>query len=316
MKPIEFTLTVKLRRCLFASAAAASLVLPVEGRSSTCPPSHDPEIVPLTPNGDGRFSARVTLGEGPASRTLDMIIDTGAAISGVPADDANALIAAKQAVEPKRLLTLANGARENERTIGITTVTVGHYVAHQAVAAVINGTPLLGLPVLRQIGRFTIDAAYEQLILNELIQCKTPSEAALQETDEARAQVTEMKAPLNSSKAQALATPSQSPASPPTAPPPIPGAPPKTETHPASPGLAEEEKDAPPARDLTPAPVGWALPAIEDFPQYKFARSVQELPVARGPAAKRPSRRRVDYLRALSRQGRFLDSPFLRAARH
>jgi len=143
-------------------------------------------VVPLTPNGDGQFSAGVTLGAGPASRTLDMIIDTGAAVSGVPAGVANALIAAKQPVElPKRLLTLANGARENERTIGIITVTVGHYVAHHAVAAVTNGTPLLGLPVLRQIGRFTVDAAHEQLILNESTQCETPSEAALKEVDEA-----------------------------------------------------------------------------------------------------------------------------------
>ena len=161
--------------------------------------------MPLTPNGEGLFSARVTLGEGPASRTLDMIVDTGAAISGVPAGVANALIAAKQAVElSKRLVTLANGARENERTIGIITVTVGHHVAHQAVAAVTNGTPFLGLPVLRQIGRFTIDAAYEQLILDESTQCETPSEATLKEAHEPQAQVTEiMKAPMDSSKAQA-----------------------------------------------------------------------------------------------------------------
>ena len=197
---------MKLCRCLLAtaSAAAASLVLPVEGRAAICPPSHDREIVPLTPNGDGRFSARVTLGEGPASRTLDMIIDTGAAISGVPAGVANALIAAKQAVElSKRLVTLGNGARENERTIGIITVTVGHHVAHQAVAAVTNGPPFLGLPVLRQIGRFTIDAAYEQLILDKSTQCETPSEATLKEAHEPQAQVTEItKAPMDSSKAQ------------------------------------------------------------------------------------------------------------------
>ena len=237
---------MKLCHCLLAtaSAAAASLVLPVEGRAATCPPSHDREIVPLTPNGDGRFSARVTLGEGPASRTLDMIIDTGAAISGVPAGVANALIAAKQAVElPKRLVTLANGARENERTIGIITVTVGHYVAHQAVAAVTNGTPLLGLPVLRQIGRFTIDAAYEQLILNESTQCKTPSEATLKEADEAQAQVTEiMKAPMDSSKAQA-------------------------------PSEEQKAENARPAHDLTPAPEG-ELPAdVTPHPQNDTAEA-------------------------------------------
>jgi TonB family protein len=274
-----------------ACAAAASLALPVEGRAATCPASHDREIVPLTPNGDGRFSARVTLGEGPASRTLDMIIDTGAAISGVPAGVANALIAAKQAVElPKRLVILANGARENERTIGIITVTVGHHVAHQAVAAVTNGTPLLGLPVLRQIGRVTIDAAYEQLILNESTQCKTPSEATLKEASEAQAQATEiMKAPMDSSKAQA-------------------------------PSEEQKAENARPAHDLTPAPEGELpthrendtaeaapppapappakapggappptiapLPTTE-YPQYKFARAAEDSPVTGGSAESR-----------------------------
>jgi TonB family protein len=285
---------MKLCHCLLATAcaAAASLALPVEGRAATCPPSHDREIVPLTPSGDGRFSARVTLGEGPASRTLDMIIDTGAAISGVPAGVANALIDAKQAVElPKRLVTLANGARENERTIGIITVTVGHYVAHQAVAAVTNGTPLLGLPVLRQIGRITIDAAYEQLILNESTRCKTPPESALKEALEPQGQVTEiMKAPIDSSKVPA-------------------------------PAPAEEQKaeNARPAHDLTPAPerelpadvtphpqndtaeaaaptapappakapVGERLATIEDFPQYKFARAAEDSPVVGGNAESR-----------------------------
>ena len=211
----------------------------------------------LTPNGDVRFSARVTLGEGPASRTLDMIIDTGAAISGVPAGVANALIAAKQAVElPKRLLTLANGARDNERTIGIITVTVGHHVAHQAVAAVTNGTPLLGLPVLRQIGRFTIDAAYEQLILNNSAQCKTPSEAKLKEAHEAQAQVAEItKAPMDSSKAQA-------------------------------PSEEQKAENARPAHDLTPAPEG-ELPAdVTPHPENTPPKR------PRPPCLRRPPRRR------------------------
>ena len=279
---------MKLCHCLLACAAAASLVLPVEGRAAPCPPSHDREIVPLTPSGDGRFSARVTLGEGPSSRTLNMIIDTGAAISGVPAGVANALIAAKQAVElPKRLLTLANGARENERTIGIITVTVGHYVAHQAVAAVTNGTPLLGLPVLRQIGRVTIDAAYEQLILNESTECKTPSEATLKKADEAQAQVTEiMKAPKDSSKAQApseeqkaenarpahdltLAPAGELPAD--------------VTPHPQNDTAEAAAPAAPPAK----APVGWTPPAILDLPQYKFARAVEDSSVVGGNAESR-----------------------------
>jgi hypothetical protein len=55
-------------------------------------------------------------------------------------------------------------------------VTVGDSVTHHAVAAVTNGTPLLGLPVLRHIGHFAIDAAHERLILYESTQCKTPFE--------------------------------------------------------------------------------------------------------------------------------------------
>jgi TonB family protein len=283
---------MKLGHCLLATAcaAAASLALPVEGRAATCPPSRDREIVPLTPTGDGRFSTRVTLGAGPASRTLDMIIDTGAAISGVPAGVANALIAAKQAVElPKRLVTLANGARENERTIGIITVTVGHYVAHQAVAAVTNGTPLLGLPVLRQIGRLTIDAAYEQLILNESTQCKTPSEATLKEADEAQAQVTEiMKAPMDSSRAQAPSEEQKAENARPAhnlTPAPERELPADVTPHPQN-DTAEAAAPAAPA-PAAKAPVGKRLATIEDFPQYKFARAAEDSPVVGGNAESR-----------------------------
>jgi hypothetical protein len=148
-------------------AAAASLVLPGEGRAATCPPSRAPDIVPLTPTGPGVFSARVTLGEGPASQTLDMTADTGAAISGVPVGVADALIAANQAVElQKRTVTLFTGDRKTFRVIDIKTVTVGCHVVPHVVAAVINAQ-VIGLPVLRRIGRFTFDAPHEQLIFND-----------------------------------------------------------------------------------------------------------------------------------------------------
>jgi protein TonB len=218
-----------------------------------------------------------------------MIIDTGAAISGVPAGVANALIAAKQAVElPTRLVTLANGARENERTIGIITVTVGHHVAHQAVAVVTNGIPLLGLPVLRQIGRFTIDAAYEQLILDDSTQC-TPSEATLTEANEAQAQVTEiMKAPMDSSKAQApseeLKAENARPAHDLT-PAPERELPADVTPHPQN-DTAEAAAPAAPAPPAK-APVGKRLATIEDFPQYKFARAVEDSPVVGGNAESR-----------------------------
>jgi TonB family protein len=104
-------------------------------------------------------------------------------------------------------------------------------------------------------------------------------------------------------------------------PPPTPGAPPKSEAQAPAPAPADEQKaqNAPPARDLTPspegelpadvnpqpkndideaaapaapappakAPVGEALPTIEDLPQYKFAREVEHSPVAAGNAESR-----------------------------
>jgi protein TonB len=104
-------------------------------------------------------------------------------------------------------------------------------------------------------------------------------------------------------------------------PPPTPGAPPKSETQAPAPAPAEEQKaqNTPPAHDLTPAPegelpadvnpqpkndaaeaaapaapappakapVGEALPTIEDLPQYKFAREVEHSPIATGNAESR-----------------------------
>ena len=104
-------------------------------------------------------------------------------------------------------------------------------------------------------------------------------------------------------------------------PPPTPGAPPKSETQAPAPAPADEQKaqNAPAAHDLTPepegelpahqsprpkdddaesaaraapapppkAPVGEALPTIEDLPQYKFAREVEHSPIATGNADSR-----------------------------
>jgi TonB family protein len=105
-------------------------------------------------------------------------------------------------------------------------------------------------------------------------------------------------------------------------PPPTPGASPKAEAPAPAPHPADEQKGeaAPPAHDLKPqpegelpadqnpkpqdnpseaaapaappappkkAPVGEPLPTIEDLPQYKFARSVEQAPVAGGNAESR-----------------------------
>ena len=111
-------------------------------------------------------------------------------------------------------------------------------------------------------------------------------------------------------------------ATPETPPPPNPGASPKADAPAPAPHPAEEQKGeaAPPAHDLKPepegelpadqnpkpednptqaaapaappappqkAPVGEPLPTIEDLPQYKFARSVENSPVAGGNAESR-----------------------------
>ena len=147
---------------LFAAVFAfvASTVLPVEGRAATCSTSPAPdarEVVPLKFTGPNVFSVPITLGEGPASKTLDMTVDTGAAISGVPTGVADALIAAEQAVElQKRTVTLFAGYSDTFRTIRIKTIRVGCQVVPDVIAIVLNAQ-VIGLPALGHSGRFTID---------------------------------------------------------------------------------------------------------------------------------------------------------------
>jgi TonB family protein len=110
-------------------------------------------------------------------------------------------------------------------------------------------------------------------------------------------------------------------AAPEAPPPPNPGAPPKADSQAPAPEPADQQKaqTAPPAHELTPspegelpadanpkpednpseaaapsappapakAPVGTPIPTIEDLPQYKFARSVEEAPIAGGNAESR-----------------------------
>ena len=111
-------------------------------------------------------------------------------------------------------------------------------------------------------------------------------------------------------------------ATPEAPPPPDPGASPKADAPAPEPHPADEQKGeaAPPAHDLKPlpdgelpadqnpkpednpneaaapaappvppqkAPVGKPLPTIEDLPQYKFARAVEEAPIAGGDAESR-----------------------------
>jgi periplasmic protein TonB len=136
----------------------------------------------------------------------------------------------------------------------------------------------------------TIDAAHEQLIVNESTQCKTPSGAALKEADETQAQVTEiMKAPMHSSKAQEPATPPAEAQKAVNAPPvhdlmPSPEGEPPVTPQPES-DTAEAAAPAAPAPYKTP--VAAPLLKIEDLPQYKFAREIEHSPVTGGSAESR-----------------------------
>jgi TonB family protein len=110
-------------------------------------------------------------------------------------------------------------------------------------------------------------------------------------------------------------------AAPEVPPPPIPGAPPKVEAKAPTPEPADQQKaeSAPPAHDLAPspkgelpadqnpkpednaskaaapaappapakAPAGAPIPAIEDLPQYQFARAIEKSPIAGGSAETR-----------------------------
>ena len=55
-------------------------------------------------------------------------------------------------------ITLANGATENERTVFVNSLVIGRYARSKVLVSVSDGDPLLGLPILNAIGKFSIDA--------------------------------------------------------------------------------------------------------------------------------------------------------------
>jgi hypothetical protein len=92
-------------------------------------------------------------------RPLDMILDTGANVSSIPPSLANNLIAAGRAEGgPSVPITLANGATEEERTVFVDSLVIGRHARAKVLVSVSDGDPLLGLPILNSIGKFSIDA--------------------------------------------------------------------------------------------------------------------------------------------------------------
>jgi uncharacterized protein YraI len=96
-----------------------------------------------------------------SGRPLDMVLDTGANVSSIPPSLANNLIAAGRAEEgPSVPITLANGATEKERTVFIDSLVIGRHARAKVLVSVSDGDPLLGLPILNAIGKFSIDAEH------------------------------------------------------------------------------------------------------------------------------------------------------------
>jgi predicted aspartyl protease len=65
--------------------------------------------------------------------------------------------------ESKNII-LADGSHHSEQEISLDTLTIGKHTRHNVAATVSTGEMLLGLPVLKAIGKFTIDGQNNKLI--------------------------------------------------------------------------------------------------------------------------------------------------------
>ena len=123
-------------------------------------------IVPLITS-DNHLSEHVTVSLG--SQTVDMMLDTGAMLGTVSESVAATLIASGEANwNDDGHAILADGSKVAEKRINIHRVTIGGRTVDNVLLGVVpdgKGMMLLGMQVLRTFGKFTIDAANDQLIL-------------------------------------------------------------------------------------------------------------------------------------------------------
>jgi len=123
-------------------------------------------IVPLITS-DNHLSEHVTVSLG--SQTVDMMLDTGAMLGTVSESIAATLIASGEANwNDDGHAILADGSKVAEKRINIHRVTIGGRTVDNVLLGVVpdgEGMMLLGMQVLRTFGKFTIDAANDQLIL-------------------------------------------------------------------------------------------------------------------------------------------------------
>jgi hypothetical protein len=92
-------------------------------------------------------------------RTVPMQIDTGAFKSSISGDLADQLISEGKATEAETAkFTDINGGDHEGRTIIVGTLVIGSHTLKQVEMIVTKGAPVIGLPALKSIGKFTIDA--------------------------------------------------------------------------------------------------------------------------------------------------------------
>jgi hypothetical protein len=120
------------------------------------------DVVPfITVNNSIHITA--TIGGYPS----DMMVDTGANVSQVTQSLANRLIAQGEAqVVGSNRFTMANGSSDIEPVIIVRKLTIGRHTCTNVLMSVApdGAGNLLGLPVLKSIGKLTIDSARGQLI--------------------------------------------------------------------------------------------------------------------------------------------------------
>ena len=138
------------------SAPEPKPVAPETAPTYDNPPSTSGDDVPFI-NQSGGMAVNVLVG----GHAAQMILDTGASISSIPPVLADQLIAEGHATEGSGgTITLADGSSHHERSVVADAMTIGNHTRSQVPMTVSDGEPLLGLPALNAIGRFTIDAQH------------------------------------------------------------------------------------------------------------------------------------------------------------
>lgn len=139
------TTTVAVGHCARLDATTAGL--------TTASTAGSEDSIPIT-----REDSGLTINTLVGGHSVKMVIDTGATISSITPDLADQLIAEGHATESAGgKVELADGSKSHQRSVIVDTFTIGTHTRVKVEVTVSAGVPLLGLPILNAIGKFTID---------------------------------------------------------------------------------------------------------------------------------------------------------------